>query len=233
MPPDPAPPEETESEKPVHHRRHRRPWIIIGVIVLALASLLAVRLKERWERSRNQKTMMESTRLFEKGETERAILLLSKMLQKAPNNPTVLRDLARKFDEFQRWNDSLGLWERLSKRPEATDDDRIEYAGALLKSGDDSTARKLLESLPATVRQRSRYVELQAILLQQEGRNQEAEKLMVEVWQRTANEPASRLRLAQMGFANLPDAVRGDTARILWEFARDIGPLSIDALVTL
>ncbi len=233
MPPDPSPLNESKSEMTVHRSRGRRPWIIISVITLTLASLLTIKLKSRWDLSRNQITMAESTRLFEKGEIERAILLLSKMLQREPNNPTVLRDLARKFKEFQRWNDSLGLWERLSKRPEATDDDRIEYAGALIKSGDDSTARKLLESLPSPVRQRTRYVELQAVLLQQEGRNQEAEKMMVEVWQRTANEPSSRLKLAELGFASLPDALRGDAGRILWEFARGSGPLSIDALVTL
>lgn len=231
--PEPKPQAETEGEAPAHKHRRRRPWFIISLVILVVSGLVAFKLKQRWDRANNTKILVESSKLFQSGEIDRAVQLLSKLLQKSPNNPTVLRELARKFDEYQRWNDSLALWQRLSKRPEATDDDRIELAGALIKSGDDTGARMLLASLNGPARQRFRYVELQAILLQQEGRNQEAEKMMFDAWKKTASEPSSSLKLAQMGFANLPDAARGEAGRILWEFARGRGPLSVEALTTL
>ncbi len=216
------------------HRIRLFAWLSLGLVSLVGAGVVTSRLVSRWESSRPQKIMEESMRLFQKGEADQAMLLLLKLQQRVPNNPAVLRELARRCDEFPgHADDALLFWQRLSKIPGTTEDDRIGLASALVKVGDGPAARTVLDSLSKSTRLLVRCAELEAALLHQAGRDTEASKIMAEAWMRSANEPSSRLKLAQMDFASPFDAVHAEAKRTLWEFARGEGALSINALLTL
>lgn len=74
-----------------------------------------------------------------------------------PERIDLKRGLAKSLVRAQRPDDSLAIWQQVLASDEATDEDRLAYAGALIRTGDWQGARAELDRIPPTVETFDRY----------------------------------------------------------------------------
>ena len=67
------------------------------------------------------------------------------------------RGLAQSLVRARRMTEAATVWKTVTAMPEATPDDSIEYADALIRSGDWAAAEKVLDSVPPTHETFKRY----------------------------------------------------------------------------
>ncbi len=73
------------------------------------------------------------------------------------------RGLASSLVRAKRVTEGAAEWKKTTKMPEATPDDSVEYADALIRAGDWATAEKVLDTVPPTHETFKRY-RLEAIV---------------------------------------------------------------------
>ncbi len=86
-----------------------------------------------------------------------AVTYFKRTLRDNPDRIDVQRGLAHSLIRAKRPVEAIAVWEKVVAHPEATDDDRVEYAGALIRADKWERADEILDSIPPTFETYKRY----------------------------------------------------------------------------
>lgn len=92
-----------------------------------------------------------------------AVTYFQRIVKEQPQNVEFNRGLAQSLIRAKRNDEGAAAWQRTTALPDATNDDRVELADALIRSGDWATAEKTLTAIPPTHETFARY-RLEAII---------------------------------------------------------------------
>jgi Flp pilus assembly protein TadD len=92
-----------------------------------------------------------------------AVNYFQRMIKEQPANVEFHRGLSQSLIRAKRHDEGAAAWGRTVSLPEATDDDRVEYADSLIRAGDWAKAETTLTAIPPTHETFKRY-RLEAII---------------------------------------------------------------------
>ncbi len=148
-------------------RRRRIFWIVAGVVAVGLAGAWPA---WRWWKDRLVATgVARAEASVERQEWRVAQLLLEQNLASHPNDPRVLRGMARFLDRLGQ-RDALFYWRALLEQKPASDADLIAAATAGLRLGDRALAREALAAASANAKSGADWLRPAAGLELVEGR---------------------------------------------------------------
>ena len=88
---------------------------------------------------------------------EEAVAYFRRTLADNPDRIDVMRGLAKSLVRARRPSEAVPVWARVAAHPEVTNEDKVEYADALIRSGEWGRARQVLDSVPPTHETFERY----------------------------------------------------------------------------
>jgi Flp pilus assembly protein TadD len=88
---------------------------------------------------------------------EAAVAYFRRTLAENPDRIDVRRGLATSLVRAKRNAEAVPAWASVVEHPEATADDRVDYAAALIRSGDWTKAKQVLDAVPPTHETFERY----------------------------------------------------------------------------
>jgi Flp pilus assembly protein TadD len=97
------------------------------------------------------------------GDPNEAVSYFQRVVQEQPNNVEFHRGLSLSLVRAKRYDEGAASWQKTISLPGATDDDRVELADAMIRSGNWSGAEKTLTAIPPTHETFKRY-RLEAIV---------------------------------------------------------------------
>ena len=103
-----------------------------------------------------------------------AVTYFQRIVKEQPQNVAFNRGLAQSLIRAKRNDEGAVAWQRTVALPDATNDDRVELADALIRSGDWATAEKTLTAIPPTHETFARY-RLEAIIADSKQQWQKAD----------------------------------------------------------
>ena len=86
-----------------------------------------------------------------------AVNYFKRAVADAPERPDLLRGLGQSLIRAKRASEAVPVYARLLQTPEASNEDRVDYADALIRAGDWAEAEKTLNSVPPTFETFKRY----------------------------------------------------------------------------
>ncbi len=86
-----------------------------------------------------------------------AVIYFQRVTTEKPDNIAHQRGLAASLVRAKRATEGVAAWKKTTEMPGATADDSVEYADALIRSGDWATAEKVLDKVPPTHETFKRY----------------------------------------------------------------------------
>lgn len=86
-----------------------------------------------------------------------AVAYFTKTLNSDPDRIDLQRGLARSYVRGKRFTEAAPAWKRVTEMKSAVDEDTVQYADALIRSGDWDTAEKVLDKVPPTHETLTRY----------------------------------------------------------------------------
>ncbi len=86
-----------------------------------------------------------------------AISYFQRTLQSDPSRIDLRRGLATSYVRARRFTEAAGAWKSVTEHPQAGAGDSINYADALIRSGDWATAETVLDKVPPTYETFDRY----------------------------------------------------------------------------
>lgn len=86
-----------------------------------------------------------------------AVAYFTKTLNSDPDRIDLQRGLARSYVRGKRFTEAAPAWKRVTEMKGAVDEDTVQYADALIRSGDWDTAEKVLDKVPPTHETLTRY----------------------------------------------------------------------------
>ncbi|MEW9919280.1 tetratricopeptide repeat protein [Marimonas sp. MJW-29] len=86
-----------------------------------------------------------------------AVSYFERATKEDPSRIDSQRGLASSLIRAKRVTEAAVAWKKVTEMPEATSDDSVEYADALIRSGDWASAEKVLDSVPPTHETFKRY----------------------------------------------------------------------------
>ena len=140
----------------------RHPFLVVlslsGAFVL---SACADSGEETVERAFQDVNVVDETNLSDVmltvADPNEAVTYFQRTLKDNPDRVDVQRNLAKSLVRARRNTEAVGAWDRVTKHPEATNDDRVDYADALIRNGDWDKAEKVLDQIPPTHETFKRY----------------------------------------------------------------------------
>lgn len=97
------------------------------------------------------------------GDPNEAVSYFQRVIQEQPNNIEHHRGLSLSLVRAKRYDEGAAAWQKTVSLPGATNDDRVELADAMIRSGNWSGAEKTLTAIPPTHETFKRY-RLEAIV---------------------------------------------------------------------
>ena len=91
------------------------------------------------------------------GDPEDAVAYFQKLSIEQPDRIDVKRDLAVSLVRADRPTEAVTVWTAVVASPEATNDDRVALAGALIRTNDWTRAAEVLNTIPPTYETFERY----------------------------------------------------------------------------
>ncbi|MDH3262360.1 MAG: tetratricopeptide repeat protein [Paracoccaceae bacterium] len=88
---------------------------------------------------------------------EEAVAYFRRTLADNPDRIDVMRGLAKSLVRARRPSEAVPVWARVAAHPEVTNDDKVDYAGALIRSGEWNRAKEVLDGVPPTHESFERY----------------------------------------------------------------------------
>jgi Flp pilus assembly protein TadD len=86
-----------------------------------------------------------------------AISYFQRSLKSDPERIDLQRGLAVSYVRAKRFNEASIAWKRVVEMKDSTSEDKVQYADALIRSGDWATAETTLDTVPPTYETFSRY----------------------------------------------------------------------------
>jgi len=155
----------------------RHPGFLISVLAgaLALSACSGTKNSEVNRAFRDVNVVDESNLndiMLTVGDPNEAVSYFQRTLQDNPDRIDVQRGLAQSLIKAKRPTEGVTAWTRVTRHPDATDEDRVDLADALIRDGKWERADQLLDSVPPTHETYKRY-RLEAMIADS---NQEWEK---------------------------------------------------------
>lgn len=88
---------------------------------------------------------------------EEAVAYFQRILSRQPDRIDLQRGLAKSLVRARRNTEAVAAWKTLTERAEATDDDRVDYADALIRNNEWDRAEAVLDAVPPTFESFKRY----------------------------------------------------------------------------
>lgn len=88
---------------------------------------------------------------------EESVAYFRRTLADNPDRIDVMRGLAKSLVRAKRPSEAAAVWARVMEHPQATNEDRVDYADALIRAGDWARAKQVLDSVPPTYETFQRY----------------------------------------------------------------------------
>ncbi|MGR3321678.1 MAG: tetratricopeptide repeat protein [Pseudooceanicola sp.] len=86
-----------------------------------------------------------------------AVTYFKRTLADNPGRIDVQRGLAQSLIRAKRATEAVPVWAQVAENPEATNDDKVDYADALIRAGEWDKADKVLDQIPPTFETYKRY----------------------------------------------------------------------------
>lgn len=207
---------------------------IAGVTLIVLAMFggrfAMTALKNAWGR----KLATDAQKLIEEEHWESAARVLRDAFVAAPEEPTVMRNMAK----FLKLTDGdpqmrLHFLRQLAVHKKASSQDTVEYGEALLAVGEISEARKAYEQLPADEKSKRSGLELQAKILEEQGDNEASLATLRRALESEPGNPECALRLAMLDLRQPFDETRRRAHQAIWEIARRQDATALQAITFL
>ncbi|MGI3170545.1 tetratricopeptide repeat protein [Pseudooceanicola sp. C21-150M6] len=91
------------------------------------------------------------------GDPNEAVVYFQRTLKDNPDRVDIRRGLATSLVRAKRPTEAVSAWAKVLELPDASNDDRVDYADALIRDGQWDKADKVLDSIPPTVETYNRY----------------------------------------------------------------------------
>ena len=88
---------------------------------------------------------------------EEAVAYFRRAVAEDPDRVDLQRGLGTSLIRAGHYTEAVGIWRRIVQGDEATDQDRVDYAGALIRTNDWDEAERQLDSVPPTFETYERY----------------------------------------------------------------------------
>nr|WP_267137521.1 tetratricopeptide repeat protein [Anianabacter salinae] len=88
---------------------------------------------------------------------EEAVAYFQRTLRENPERIDVQRGLAKSLIRARRTDEAVRAWKAVTAHPDATNDDKVDYADALIRTGDWETAEIELDKIAPTYETYNRY----------------------------------------------------------------------------
>jgi len=88
---------------------------------------------------------------------DEAIVYFKRVLSEQPDRIDFQRGLAKSLIRARRQTEAAGAWKKVVEHPDATHDDRVDYADALIRTGEWDEAKQVLDFIPPTFETYKRY----------------------------------------------------------------------------
>jgi Flp pilus assembly protein TadD len=86
-----------------------------------------------------------------------AVVYFQRTAAEQPERIDIQRGLGQSLVRANRFPEAVATFDQLVKRPEATDEDRVDHADALIRAGEWSRAKEVLDAIPPTHETFKRY----------------------------------------------------------------------------
>ena len=86
-----------------------------------------------------------------------AVSYFQRATSEKPDRIDLQRGLAKSLVRAKRYTEGVGAWKKVTDHAEATDDDRVDYADALIRNNEWERADKVLDAIPPTFETFKRY----------------------------------------------------------------------------
>jgi Tfp pilus assembly protein PilF len=139
------------------------------------------------------------------GDPEEAVAYFQGALAKDPGRVDLMRGLAKSLVRANKPTEAAQVWEKVATSPEATPDDKVMHADALIRSNQWDKAKAVLNTIPPTHETYDRY-RLEAMVADSEKNWKKADSFY-EIAAGLTTKPAGVLN--NWGFSKL---TRGDNA---------------------
>jgi hypothetical protein len=219
-------------ELEVEYRDHARPWIVLGLAIVAVAAVLYYGGRPAYRAYKDQKALRRVAAVeaaLKSGHPELAAPDVRLALALAPALPEVWR-AAGQFCARVGSDDGVAYWERLSASPECTDEDRMEFAEYAHRLGRVDIVARQLDHLGKLPKQEARFWRLAIEHLR--GRD-ESERAVQAGRRWLALEPTNEEAQFALGSALLVHPEVGSRAEghgLLWGLALGSGPWARSAV---
>ena len=141
----------------------RHPYILSACLagVIAVAGCGEKNANDTVERAFEDVDVVDATNLTDVmltvADPNEAVTYFQRASGKSPERIDHRRGLASSLIRAKRVTEGVIAWEAVTKMPEATSDDQVEHADALIRAGDWATAEKVLNAVPPTYETFKRY----------------------------------------------------------------------------
>lgn len=117
--------------------------------------------EETVERAFQDVNVIEETNLSDVmltvADPNEAVQYFTRLTKEDPDDVEKQRGLAKSLVRAKRMTEAVAAYERLVSMEGATNDDRVDYADALIRAGDWATAERVLDGVPPTFETFKRY----------------------------------------------------------------------------
>ncbi|MGC9370523.1 MAG: tetratricopeptide repeat protein [Paracoccaceae bacterium] len=88
---------------------------------------------------------------------DEAVTYFKRVLSEKPDRIDFQRGLAKSLIRARRNTEAVAAWRKVAAHPEASNDDRVEFADALIRTGEWDEAEQVLDAIPPTFETYKRY----------------------------------------------------------------------------
>jgi Flp pilus assembly protein TadD len=135
--------------------------LVISACLAAIAGLAACNRTTDVEETLKSVNVIDETNLNDimltVGDPNEAVTYFQRAARENPDRIDLRRGLAQSLVRAKRPADAVGVWAELVQMPGATNEDRVNYADALIRAGDWDTAEAQLNTIPPTYETYRRY----------------------------------------------------------------------------
>lgn len=117
--------------------------------------------KEKVERALSDLNVVDESNLNDVmltvADPNEGVAYFARAVSEKPDRVDLKRGLAKSLIRAKRIREGVSAWKSVARHPEATHDDQVDYADALIRDGNWSQAEKVLDAVPPTFETFKRY----------------------------------------------------------------------------
>lgn len=162
--PLPVRPSGPAATPPRHGSRHATRHAVLrasGLAALVALSACTDPTEKEVERAFQSVNVIEESNLSDimltVGDPNEAVAYFTRASRENPGKLPLKRGLAKSLVRAKRHGEAVSVWREVTADPEATNEDRVDFADALIRTGAWEEADEMLDSIPPTFETYKRY----------------------------------------------------------------------------